>query len=390
MKKALVATLLLLTSVGGWAQTKITGLQKIRDGLYVMYYDSTKQKRIITKSLVAEFRNYVVLMEMPITNGGSGEAQLRDHTEGGEAVLQALKRFFPKKPLKYVLSTHWHPHSLSSALPFLAQGVTLVTTEGNFKMLHQFIDSAALRRYRKQIVFVDDKGLSIGDKGNTIKIFKLNRKEYPHLPTEEFLFFYLPKYNCLHNSCMFQRFAGYRVLGKEMVSTRVEDLDKFIAAQHLSPAYLITTDTYWDGAGGYVPGDTLRKMMQTGLGMSALASQLLRFDEEILSTKTDSVLKYLMDNRIPYSIVNMAVYEALRKNERSKALAIARLQVLFNPSSANSWDTYGEVYYFMGELKMAKKYEAESKRIDKSFEQGGEATWKQDLETYRAGWAEKK
>src|SRR5690606_21852932 len=121
-----------------------------------------------------------------------------------------------------------------------------------------------------------------------------------------------------------------------------------------SPAYLITTDTYWDEAGGYVPGDTLRRMMQTGIGMSALAKQLLRFDEDVLSTKTDSLLQYLMDNHIPYSIVNMAVYEALRRNELGKALGIARLQVLLNPSSANSWDTYGEVYYFMGELKMAK------------------------------------
>lgn len=390
MKKAFIAALLLLLSAGASAQTRITGLKKIGDGLYVMYYDSTKQKRIITKSLVAEFRHYVALMEMPITNGGSGETQLTDHIEGGEAVLRALRSYFPGKPLKYVLSTHWHPHSISSALPFLAQGVTLVTSERNFKMLHQFIDSAAFRKYGKQIVFVDDKGLSIGDKGNTIEIFKLSRKEYPHLPTEEFLFFYLPKYRCLHNSCMFQRFAGYRVLGKEMISTRVEDLDKFITARQLSPAYLITTDTYWDEAGGYVPGDTLRRMMQTGIGMSALAKQLLRFDEDVLSTKTDSLLQYLMDNRIPYSIVNMAVYEALRRNELGKALGIARLQVLLNPSSANSWDTYGEVYYFMGELKMAKKYEAESRRIDKSFEQGGEAAWKQDLESYRAGWAEKK
>lgn len=386
MKKVIVVTIMMLFVLNSMAQTKIKGIKKIDNGLYVMYYDTTHQKRIVTKSLIVEFKKYIALLEMPISNDGSGTTVLTDHSEGGAIVLNTLNKYFPNKPLKYILSTHWHPHSISSILPFVSRGITLITTANNFKMLTQFVDSAAYKKYKKNIVFVDDNGMTIGDKNNKIEIYKLNKKDYPNIPTEDFLFFYMPRYNCLHNSCMFQRFASSKVMGKELVSVRVEDLNKFLSTHQLAPKYLITTDTYWDEPGGYVLGDTLRKMMKTGIGMGALANEILNFDVHTITNNSDSVLKYLMDNRVPYSILNIAVYDALKTNKLDKALAIARLQVLINPSSANSWDTYGEVYYFMGEMKMAKKYEAASKQIDKSFDIGGEKIWEKDFETFRTLW----
>lgn len=386
MRTILVCALFFLFAIKGYTQATIKEFKKIENGLYVMYYDTTEAKHIVTKSLVVEFKNYLALLEMPISNGGAGETKLTDHTEGGEDVLQALKTQFPGKSLKYVLSTHWHPHSISSVLPFIKRNITFITTDSNLNTLRQFIDSATYDKYKKNIVVVDDKGLTIGDKSNAIEIYKLNKDDYPHMPTEEFLFFYLPKYKCLHNSCMFQRFAGYKVMDKEMISTRAEDLNKFITSHKLEPKYLVTTDTYWDEPGGYVLGDTLRKMMQTGVGMTELANMLLDIDTNIIAAKTDSIMQMLVDNKIPYSILNMAVYEALKRKELKKALGIARLQVLINPSSANSWDTYGEVYYFMGMQKLAKKYETESRKIDKEFNRGGEETWKRDLVLYRKKW----
>lgn len=375
-----------LFSVKGFSQAYIKGFKKIENGLYVMYYDTTKDKRIVTKSLVVEFKNYLALLEMPISNGGSGERVLTDHSKGGMDVLQALNEKFPHKPLRYVLSTHWHPHSISSVLPFISNDITFITTDSNFSMLKQFVDAATYEKFQQNIIMVNDKGLTIGDKNNSIEIYKLNKKDYPNIPTQEFLFFYLPKYDCLHNSCMFQRFAGYKVMNKEMISSRVEDLNRFIALHELEPKYLITTDTYWDELGGYVLGDTLRKMMQTGIGMSELVSLVLEIDVNTMGTKTDSILQMLLDNKVPYTILNLAVYEALKKNELQKALAIARLQVLINPSNANSWDTYGEVYYFMGMKKLAKKYEIECRRIDKGFSRGGEEVWERDLEIYQKEW----
>jgi hypothetical protein len=65
---------------------------------------------------------------------------------------------------------------------------------------------------------------------------------------------------------------------------------------------------------------------------------------------------------------------------------MARLQALLLPSDPNSWDTYGEVYWFLGETALAKRYEAQSRRIDANFKAGGEEAWKRDLEEYRKKW----
>ncbi len=375
----------LFATFSSFAKGLIKEIKKVDDGLYMMYYDTTAQKHVVTKSTVVEFKKFIVLIEMPVTNDGGG-SEVSEHEAGGEEVLQALKDKFPHKPLKYVLSTHWHGHSISSIKPFITRGITVVTTQKNFSILKKMVDSNTYAQYGKYIHFVGDEGMTIEDKTNEITAYRLDKKDYPNIPSGDFLFFYMPRYNCLHNSCMFQRFSTARAMGKELVSSRVDDLAAFVRAHNMNPRYIVTTDTYWDDATGTVPGDTLRKMLSTGITMGTLENQVIAIDETTMLTKTDSVLKYLMDNMIPYSVLNSAVYNRLRHKDFSKALAIARLQALINPSNPNVWDTYGEVYYFMGELKLAKKYEQQSKRIDKEFTQGGEATWKRDLETYKADW----
>ena len=94
----------------------------------------------------------------------------------------------------------------------------------------------------------------------------------------------------------------------------------------------------------------------------------------------------IIDNNIPPSLINTAVYTLLRDNKLSKALAIARLQTLLNPSDANSWDTYGEVYYFLGNEQMALFYEKQSTKVDPGFSGGGLEVWKNDLESYKKIW----
>ncbi|MBS1690261.1 MAG: hypothetical protein JSS96_16140, partial [Bacteroidetes bacterium] len=123
--------------------------------------------------------------------------------------------------------------------------------------------------------------------------------------------------------------------------------------------------------------------------MYVMQNELLQIDEQTLTVKSDSIINYILSNGIPGSILNGAVYAAMKKNELKHALALARLQALMTPANPNSWDTYGEVYYFLGETKLAKRYETQSKRIDKDFKQGGEETWKRDLEDFKKQWAEK-
>ncbi|MBN9485107.1 MAG: hypothetical protein J0H46_17270 [Bacteroidetes bacterium] len=387
MKRILL--LFLLMPLFAVADVKIKSFKKMGDGLYIMYYDTTATKHYVTKSTVVEFKDFIVLIEMPISTDGAGATNLTDHSAEGEVVLATLKEKFPHKPLKYVLSTHWHPHSISSVIPFISRGITVVTTKKNYKRISEYIDSATYAKYSKYIHFVGDEEFSIKDKTNSIIGYRIDRKEYPHIPTEDFVFYYLPKYNFLHTSCMFQRFKDFRVLGKEMISVRAEDVHQFIEAHKMSPACFITTDTWFDDGSGLSSGDTLTVMYQKGITMTALEDHLLQMDMSLLENNSDSVVHYVMDNGIPLSILNSAVYTCLKKHDLGKALAIARIQALVSPSTPNSWDTYGEVYWFMGDKKMAKHYEKQCKRIDKEFAVGGEGSWQKDLEEYSRMWAEK-
>lgn len=381
MKLALLLALLLAST--SLAQTRITEIKRIEDGLYVMYYDTTAEKRTVTKSTVVEFAHHLAIIEVPITNDG-GNAKLIDHTEGGEAVIKALTERFPNKPLKYVISTHWHPHSIGSILPFITRDIAVITTRKNFEKLSAFVDTVRFAQYMKNIRFVGEEGLTIGEKQDQIVMHHLKREDHPSLPTQDFLFVYLPKYDCLHSSCMFQRFAS-KVNGKELLTARTESVAKFITSAKLDPKYIMTTDNFMEAPIGAIHGDTMRMMMRTGVGMSEVLQDVLAISEEAMTTRTDSVLTYLIESKIPTTIMNSAVYDRLRKNDLHKALALARLQALLAPSDANVWDTYAEAHYFLGNTTLARRYSEQSKRINKDAP-GGEAAWKSDLEEFRKGW----
>jgi hypothetical protein len=326
---------------------------------------------------------------MPISYDGAGTTKMKDHTEGGEEILQILKEKFPGKPLKYVLSTHWHPHSISSVVPFISRGITVVASPKNYEVLKTFVDSVALIKYRKNILLVEKDSLVIKGKGNEIIAYKFSQEDYPHVPTEEFVYYHLPKYNIFHSSCMYQRLGGRKVRGKEMISTRVEDLTAFLNNKNISPDYLITTDAWFDDEHGLSSGDTLKKMIREGIGMTELEREVLSMPGSLLVNNTDSVLRHLIRSTMPVSILNSAVYTSLRKQDLQKALAIARIQALYYPADPNSWDTFGEVYYFLGEYDLAKRCERQSRLIDKNYTQAGEESWKKDLEEYKKRWQKK-
>lgn len=378
-----------IASLSAVAQTPALSMKKAGDGLYILYYDTTATKSIVTKSTVVEFSDFIALIEVPISNDGIGAVNLKDHSEGGNRVLEFLKKSFPEKPLKYVLSSHWHPHSISSILPFISRKITVVTTRANFVRLSEFVDSAAYREYGNYVQFVDGDSLEIQDPSNRIVAYRFTKKEYPNVPTQDFLYFYLPTNNCLHSSCMFQRLLGRVVYGKEMISSRVEDLHRFLETKQIVPQHVITTDTYWDGADGMISGDTLQQMFRAGITMGSIESDIQHLSVETLTTKTDSLVKNYALNGVPVNMLGRAVTAALHEKDLTRGLALARLQALVNPSDPNAWDTFGEVYYFLGETGLARMYAWQSTRIDKNFTIGGEEAWKKELENFQKEWSEK-
>jgi hypothetical protein len=267
--------------------------------------------------------------------------------------------------------------------------VTVVTTKNNFKKLSEFVDSATYEQYKKQFLFVETDSLVIKDAVNSVVLYKCNHADYGYIPTDDFLYCYLPKYQCLQTSCMYQRLGGTQIRNKEMISGRVENLYSFIKSTNLHPVSLLCTDNEYDAANGTISIDSLEDVMKKGIGMVALENELLSINETTLIEKDDSLLKAFVINPTAHSVFNKVVYSCLEKQQLRRALGYAKLQALLYPSDPNSWDTYGEVYYFLGEIKVAKRMEIQSTRIDKDFK-AGEKTWQEDLEEYKKKWTGEK
>jgi len=383
MNKFLIVSVLLFPVLIFSQSAEFNKITDSGNGIFFMYYDSSN-----SKSTIVEFEDFIVLIEAPVNDQGGNATDLRDHSAGGEKILRTLKNQFPGKPLKYFLHSHWHPHSISTINPFLSAGVKVVSTESNYGVIKRFVDTAGIKNYRENLVFISDS-LEISDNKNKIVVHRFTKKDFPNVPTEDYLFFNFPIQNIMHCGCMYNKWEGEPVDGKEMLTGREEDLHKFMSVKGIKPEYLIRLSKEKKEANDIQPIGGLENVVSNGIKGSDIMKGFIAIDQKILDEDPDTILQDIIKKKIPSSILNSTVYSLLRKKELNKALSFARLQALLNPADPNSWDTYGEVYYFLGETELAAYYEKQSKRINPEFSTGGMDVWKKDLEEHQRIWENK-
>jgi hypothetical protein len=372
---------LLLAGTSLFSQTELNEIRKVNEGLYFMYFDSSA-----SKSTIVEFSDYLVMIEVPIIDKGGGATQLVDDIAGGEKVLRTLKNYFPVKPLKYILHSHWHMHSISSITPFIKNDVTIVSTKMNFDVLSKFMDSSAVQFTIQNFIFVEGDSLVISDENNRIVAYRFEQKDYPSTPTKDYLYFYIPKHNCIHAACMYTKWMGEPVDGKPVLSGREENLYAFINSKNINPEFIIRLPNEKSEANDMQTFAGLSDVNQTGIRSSDIMKKYLSLDALNLKENRDEIVKEALLKKIPASIFNSCVYAELRKKELERALNYAIIQSLVNPSDANSWDTLGEVYYFMGEEEVARSYLKQKQKMFPNHSDGGEDVWKKDLESYKIMW----
>jgi hypothetical protein len=373
--------LLFLIPLNTMAQSKYHAINKVSDDLYFMRYDSSQ-----AKSTIVEFEDFIALIELPIKDEGGSARNLKDHSQAAEQVIVSLKYYFPEKPLKYLIHSHWHPHSISSVKPFISKGITLISTKSNFEKMKEFVDSVSITNYGRYIQFVEGDSLIIDDQKNKIVAYRFQQKDFPNTPTSDYLYFYLPKYNFLHCGCMYNKWDGEPIDGKELLTGREEDLNRFLAYKKIKPSYLIRLTNEKIEINNMQPYFSLENVVKNGIRVSDIVQTYLTIDEQILFEKRDSLLKEITSKNIPTSVFNTAVYQCLGKKKLKKALSFAQIQVMLRPSDPNAWDSLGEVYYFLGEKVLAKLYEKQSLLISPSFSGGGEAVWQKDLVEHQKIW----
>lgn len=365
-------------------QYNFNKIQKVKDGMYFMYYDTSAIKQEITKSTIIEFKEFIALIDVPILQQGGGAKKLKDHTIEGKQIIQSLKKYFPKKPLKYVLSSHWHPHSISSVLPFITNKTTLITTSSNFKKIQEFVDSSTYNFNKKYFLFIDKDSFIIEDKSNKIVVYNIKKEDYPSVPTKDFLYFYFPRYNVLNSACMYWR-LNTKIKEQELIYDRLFDLNKFLIAKNIHPNYF-TRYTEDSSTNGLVPMSELNYVLKNGISNAEINEKYLNIKDTMSDLECSIITKKLIEDKVPNSIINSRVYNYLEKKDLKKALTLAKIQTQIQPSDANVWDTYGEVLYFIGEVELANYYDKQAQVINPNFKDGGIDVWKEDLKTYQKLW----
>lgn len=142
------------------------------------------------KVLIAEFNDYVALLESP-----SGLAL-------NQQILSEVNKRYPTKPLRYVFVTHHHPDHAGGIRAYAGLPVTLVTTAGNKaffeKMLnttHTLGGTGAAKNPRCQLDFVPlDGEKNFGDAQTQVIVYEIG-KGTSH--TNEHLVFYFPQHKLL-------------------------------------------------------------------------------------------------------------------------------------------------------------------------------------------------
>jgi len=161
-----------------------------------------------SRSLVVEFKEYLVVIECA------------DESKNGERLVDALKKKFPDKPIRYALFSHYHPHYTGGLRALSTAGATIVTTTGNEKFVEDMGTlSFGLQPDRMQKsgstkmnlqTFIDR--IEIADSTQRIVLLDIgDRSDH----TDEFVVFWLP-----NSRIVFEAEQGWLTVNGALKATR--------------------------------------------------------------------------------------------------------------------------------------------------------------------------
>lgn len=328
--RKITTTFLLLFSLKGISQSKVSEIKSVAPNIYVVWLDQYENK-----SLIAEFDKFVVLIEFP-----QNDSVAKD-------IISKTTNMFPKKPLKFVMHSHHHPHSISTFDPFLQlTKASLITTKYNFEEVkNKTKDTMAL----KQRTIVYDSTYTIKDNKNEIHLYEMLQANYS-VPTKEYNIFYFPNQQLLVSGCLFNKPISYY----EIVNARKPALKKFITDYKLAVKTLIPTNT--SRANGFVDVCSI-EMLDTALIKGINPYQFMDNFQlkniEYLESKMDSLETEF--RKIPRSYDYNVLANGLRsiRKDFNRAIIIYKVLLRIYPNEK-------ELFYFIGECYEGKEAKIEA------------------------------
>ena len=108
-------------------------IEQLADGVFVIQNVAGQNQN----TLAVAFKDYIVAVEAPGSSAGADE------------VIKRIKAAIPGKPIRYVAMTHHHGDHIGGLRSFIAEGATVVTTQGNREVVETMAAAPQLDRLAK-------------------------------------------------------------------------------------------------------------------------------------------------------------------------------------------------------------------------------------------------
>lgn len=336
---------------------------------------------------VIEYPDFLVLHEIPNIPFKKQEQDSINLTDAkANLLLTFIDSIYSNKPIKYILNSHHHYHSLSIVTPFLEKGAKLVTAKENIKVYDKiglFGDKMSVG-YSASIIQVAADTVLLAESKNPIEVVYLKKADYKSIPTKSYLFFNFPAQKLLATSCMvylrdIDTKYGYKGI---MYNNRLLNVNKIIADKNLEVESTLQLFRFSNKNGlrqpPIFPISHFQNVLEHSWHRLELSKHFQNMSYETLTTKRDSILNYLIESDIYHIVLNHAVYELIDKKEYQKAVALAQILVNYEPNRMNEIDTLGEAYYNNGQIDIAKHYDSILKKAEPKTEDLGLAMWEKN------------
>lgn len=314
---------------------------------------------------IVEYPEFLVLIDIPsIPEQESLKDSIDTTSEIPNPLIVFIDSVFSNKPIKYVLNSHSHGHSLSTVMPFIERGTMLVTARENIEIYDKrglFGDETS-QGCSESIIQISSDTTLLADTNNPIEVLHLKKTDYKSIPTKTFLFFNFPSMKLLAASCMVYLTDCNEAYGFQgmVYSDRLVDTDKIIKDKNLTVESTVQLHKLREVNGMLKPSvfsfSHLKSVLNDGWHRWELSEHFQKMSVNDLTAKRDSLLGFLVDNNIYHIILNHAVYSLIEKGEYQKAVAIAQLLLIYQPDRLNEIDTIGEAFYCNGQTAIAKHY----------------------------------
>lgn len=316
--------LLTLNSVTN-AQKGVSDFQKIDNGVYLLWYDQYSNK-----SVVGEFKDFTVLIEFPQSDSLTYE------------VIDFLKEKFPKKPLKYILHSHHHLHSISSFDPFLEKTkARLITTDYNFDHI-MMMTKDTLELKNRYIRY--DSVYQIQDKFNSLVLQAISQNQYL-VPTKEYNIFYFTSQQILVQGCLFNKPSTYfEVINQRKTALRDIINDKGIKIKTLIPTNTSKANEFID----VVPIEMFMESFSKGIDPDEFCNDWQGVPVEALFARSDSIMTVIKKIPRSYDYLVLSNYLIGLHEDYLRAIALLKPLIKIYPSEAEPYERIGYSYEKLG------------------------------------------